>query len=282
MLKETAKGLAKRLLPRPIYSRALRPAVRALLSGAFGRRGLPVDLGGLGVFRLAPDLYFRGWERFGERHNSGYARCIQACAGKSVFIDVGAHVGLYALPVSRTLAPGGEVFAFEPSESNYRYLVRHVKYNGIDNIRAYSLVIGDASKESVRFYEHVKGGSGLGGLTRRTKRASDQFVELDRRQVSLDEFCEEHGVAPDVIKIDVEGAEYLVLEGARRTLAMHRPTMFLSLHPAQLESLGHSVRAVESLLASLGYSVLSTDGNPVEEVGSGEYLCVAGAPAGAS
>ncbi len=89
-------------------------------------------------------------------------------------------------------------------------------------------------------------------------------------------------MAPDVIKIDVEGAEYLVLEGARRTLAMHRPTMFLSLHPAQLESLGHSVRAVESLLGSLGYSVLSTDGNPVEEVGSGEYLCVAGAPAGAS
>ena len=104
----------------------VRPAVRGVLSAAFGGRGYQISIGGQGVFRLSPDFVFRGWEGFGTRHNSGFAQCIEACKGKSVFIDVGAHIGLHSLPASTSLRPGGRVIAFEPSESNYRYLLEHM------------------------------------------------------------------------------------------------------------------------------------------------------------
>ena len=251
----------------------LRPAVRGVLRLAFGRKGYRVNIGGQGVFRLSPDFAFRGWESFGTRHNSGYAMCIRACEGKSVFIDVGAHVGLYALPVSRVLGPGGQVYAFEPSERTYRYLVKHIAYNDIGNIDHRQMVVGETRKAEVLFYEHVVGSSGLSGLTKRTKRPTDRFSETRRPQISLDEFCEENAVTPDVIKIDVEGAELLVLRGAKNTLSQSMPKVFLSVHPAHLEAMGQSTDELLALLADLDYEARSTDDLPVDDLGSGEYVC---------
>ena len=265
------------VVPEPIVDSAVRPAARRVLSVAFGRRGYKIDIGGQGTFRLSPDFVFRGWEEFGKRHNSGFARCIQACEGKRVFMDVGAHIGLYSLPVSRVLGPGGQVIAFEPSDGNYRYLLKHLAYNGIENIRAYQVVVGDTSQSAVRFYEHVDGSSGLGGLTKRAKRPADleSFIETERPQVTLDEFCTQNRLAPDVVKIDVEGAELLVLKGARRTLAKYQPLLFLSIHPAHLKTMGQSTEEVERLLRELGYEARDAADMPVDSLGSGEYMCVA-------
>lgn len=262
-------------VPRPIFDAVLRPAVRRILRLAFDRTGYEIDIGGHGAFRLSPDFAFRGWEDFGNRHNSGFARCIEACAGKALFIDVGAHVGLYSLPVSRILAPGGRVYAFEPAEGSYRYLQRHIAYNGITNIYPYQLVVGDTKNDSVLFYEHIVTSSALSGLTKRMKRRTDRYLESSRSQIALDDFCAEHSLAPDVIKIDVEGAELLVLRGAKSTLARHKPTLFLSVHPVHLEAMGHSVEELADLLRDIGYETLDTDGASTASLGSGEYVCVA-------
>ena len=106
-LKRTLRDVTKRLLPRSISQGAVRPTVRIIFSLIYGRRGYKIDIGGQGEFRMSPDLAFRGWERFGDRHNWAFAKCIDSCKGKSVFLDIGAHVGLYSLPASRALAAGG-------------------------------------------------------------------------------------------------------------------------------------------------------------------------------
>jgi len=276
-LRFVIKRLTRRVVPEPIVDSVVRPAVRSVLSLALGRKGCKIDIGGQGTFRLSPDFVFRGWEAFGDRHNSGFARCIQACKGKRVFLDVGAHIGAYSLPASRILDPGGQVFAFEPSARTYRYLRQHLTYNGIENVHAYQLIVGDQNKDAVRFYEHVDGSSGLGGLTRRAKRSSDlkSFVETERSQISLDEFCIQHQLAPDVVKIDVEGAELLVLTGARRTLDQHRPLLFVSVHPSHLKALGQSTEELAGFLRDVGYEMRDTADTPVDSLGSGEYICEA-------
>ena len=272
-LRDFLKRSSRRAIPKPIFDAALRPAVRGILRLAFGSRGYKINIGGHGIFRLSPDFVFRGWEDFGNRHNSGFAQCIEACAGKASFLDVGAHVGLYSLPVSRVLAPGGRVYAFEPAEGSYRYLQRHITYNGVTNICPYQLVVGDMRKDSVPFYEHVVASSALSGLTKRIKRRTDRYVEKPRSQIALDDFCAEHRLAPDVIKIDVEGAELLVLRGAKSTLARHGPMLFLSVHPAHLEAMGQSTEELADLLRDMGYEILDTNRAPTASLGSGEYVC---------
>lgn len=167
------------------------------------------------------------------------------------------------------------MFAFEPSQSNYGYLLRHLGYNNIENIHPYQVVVGDVNQEGVPFFEHVSGSSPLSGLTQRTKRASDKFIESPRTMISLDGFCSEHDLAPDVLKIDVEGAEMLVLRGAKKMLTRYRPLLYLSVHPSHLEALGQSVEELEDLLDELGYEARGADGKPANKLTPGEYVCVA-------
>ena len=73
-LKRFLRRSSKGAIPKPIFDAVLRPAVRRILRLAFGGTGYKINIGGHGVFRLSPDFAFRGWEDFGNRHNSGFAR----------------------------------------------------------------------------------------------------------------------------------------------------------------------------------------------------------------
>ncbi len=79
--------------------------------------------------------------------------------------------------------------------------------------------------------------------------------------ISLDSYCRITGAVPDVIKIDVEGAEGPVLRGAIQTLRTARPAIFLSLHPWLLPAFGDSKQGVLDFLEKLGYQneLLATD-----------------------
>jgi hypothetical protein len=71
--------------------------------------------------------------------------------------------------------------------------------------------------------------------------------------VTLDAFCRERRIAPDVIKIDVEGAELRVLRGARAILTTHRPRVLCEVHPRQMENCGSSLAEFNAYLDSVGY-----------------------------
>lgn len=274
MWKQKAKRLARSALPDPLYRGVFRPAVRKILSAAFGRRGMRIRIGSSGVFRMSPDLYFRGWEEFGDRHNGGFARCVEACRRKSVFFDVGAHVGLYALPASRVLAASGTVYAFEPTQYNVRYLQRHAAMNKIENIRVFQVAVGDRRDDAVRFFEALEPSSPMSGFSLPTKNDGAVYVEKRVPQICLDDFCAEQGLRPEVIKIDVEGAEIHVLEGARQVLTAARPLLFLSVHPAHLLRLGRSTAELMALVRSAGYRVETPEGVAVTDLAFGEYVCV--------
>jgi FkbM family methyltransferase len=233
--------------------------------------GKPVTqrIGPYGPFLLQPEFAFSNFENWGGAHNSGFAACIEACRGKSCVFDVGGHIGLVTLPMSRAVAPAGRVHTFEPAAVNARILRRHLADNRIDNVEVIESLVGRSDEEQVDFFEDREA-SGMNALA--VKRDEHRYERTRRRQLSLDSFCSSRGLSPEVIKIDVEGAEVQVLQGARETLRRCRPRIYLSVHPAHLKLLGSSTDDLLALIESSGYACREIGGSPVQTFRLDEYL----------
>ncbi len=160
----------------------------------------------------------------------------------AVCLDIGANIGLYTLAMA-ALAPRGTVFAFEPAPGTYELLKENVAVNGLDNVEAFNLAVA-ASSGTVDFHDvpfFTAGSFTVEGDSFLTSEVlGSSFFRAP--SVTLDEFVADHGLPRvDFVKIDVEGGELSVLEGAAETLDRHRPVVVLefnsfglSLHNAVL------------------------------------------------
>ena len=81
------------------------------------------------------------------------------------------------------------------------------------------------------------------------------------KKITLDSFCIKSGLIPEVIKIDVEGAEINVLKGAQNTLKKHKPIIYLSIHPRHIKELGSDVNELIILIDEIGYKIEDFEGN---------------------
>lgn len=120
-----------------------------------------------------------------------------------VFYDVGAHAGYHALLASRLVGPSGRVIAFEPHPLNVARLRRHVALNRTSNLQVFAAAVA-ARSGSGRLME--------GGNSYASRLDPDGPIPVPL--TSLDEYAEQSGVVPDAVKIDVEGSESDVIEGA--------------------------------------------------------------------
>jgi len=157
----------------------------------------------------------------------------------AVFFDVGAHAGYYSLLASQLVTATGRVVAFEPDARNVGYLKEHLRLNDAGNVTVIEAAVADATGPA-RFTPDP---SGFGGALSDAGSAAVQTVTIDT--------LVEAGTlpAPNYVKIDVEGAEFRVLCGARRVLRAVRPTIFLALHTRTTE------RLCRDALTTLGYAV---------------------------
>lgn len=166
---------------------------------------------------------------------SAFAAAITA--GDTVY-DVGANVGIYTLAASVAAGPSGIVYAFEPVERNLHYLRRHAGLNQLRNCRIVDVAVSDV-KDTQKFssasWHHAMGRLSPDG-------------ELEVASVTLDHCVYERQFQPPkVIKIDVEGAELRVLQGASRVLNEYHPSLFLEIHG------GQSHAACREFLIAKGY-----------------------------
>ena len=152
----------------------------------------------------------------------------------SVFYDIGANVGYYSLVAARKCQ---SIFAFEPLPANFDYLKRHIAINQLQNCTPIEAAVTD-HEGIVSFSE---GNSTCEGAIR-------EAGALLVRAVRLDAFIE-RAPAPDVMKIDVEGAELGALRGAKRLLTEHHPVVFLATHSNELD------RQCREFLLQCGYQV---------------------------
>ncbi len=165
----------------------------------------------------------------------------------SVFVDIGSSEGDFALIAARLVGPTGRVHAFEPDPGNVETIRDNVAANRFDNVTVYPVALSDSDGEATLYRSSVSGWhSLLAGLEHRDRAAiTVPVARLDR--YDLDRI--------DVMKIDVEGAEVAVLDGARASLARHRPVVLLDTHP----SLGADIARLQGFFDDLGYDAFDSD-----------------------
>ena len=229
-----------------------------------------INIGGEGEFLLDGLFAFSDFQTWGNAHNNGFHKLIQLSKGKETVFDIGAHIGLCTLPISKVLGPKGRCYAFEPAEINLRYLRRHIALNSCSNVEVVPFLVGSMTKDMVTFYESDEV-SGMHSRSDVVTQKHDGYKLTTKPQVSVDDFCRSIGRVPDLIKIDVEGAEFDVLLGLRTILTQHRPSIILSVHPRHLAGMKISVDHLMRFINDIDYKVIDMDGFSVPKLEFGEY-----------
>lgn len=232
---------------RPVYNRLL---------GFFGRRGLERNMNGTDLIKVHPELR--------DVPETYEPQVWSLLAGKAVpgarFIDVGAHVGLYAVALGRRVAPTGRVLAVEPEPGNLRILRAQVALNGVESVvTVVPCALSDKAGEAMLEAREIE--------SRVTDSARPGGTSLPVKLETLDALAGTS--AWDILLVDVEGFEEKVLRGGRRLLASPalRPhTIVIEVHPYAWAEAGGSSSTLLNELSQAGYTVSFLDGTPVRSV----------------
>src|SRR5437016_512869 len=165
-----------------------------------------------------------------------------------VFVDVGANFGIYTMVASRLVGETGRVVAFEPSVQSFPVLQKNIALNNLQNVLSFRAALSEKESRAWLYHALDPSGNSLGRDTSLDGVGEEVILK------SLDNVLEENGIdRVDVIKVDVEGAEELVLHGAARSLTTHRPTVIFEYNPGCAARLGLSPDGASDFLKSLGY-----------------------------
>lgn len=151
----------------------------------------------------------------------------------SIIYDVGAHHGFWALLFAERLGPNGNCYAFEPSSQELGLLKKTIQINKLGSIIN---PVGFAVSDVDGPLQFSSGSTSYTGMltTSRQYKAGGEHLFVQVTSITLDQFVfvGKHE-APSLIKIDVEGAESMVLLGSSKILQSVRPVLFIELHGPQ-------------------------------------------------
>ncbi|MGD0178977.1 MAG: FkbM family methyltransferase [Terriglobales bacterium] len=169
-----------------------------------------------------------------------------------VFLDIGAHHGIYSIVAAKRLGTDGTVVAFEPSLREFRRLRLHLRLNRMHWVRSEPVAIG-AAASTRRFFEVIGGDSTRGGL--RPPATRDEIAETSVETVRLDDYVSRFPLKRvDIVKLDVEGGELEVLQGASNVLTKFRPVFICEVLDAATHAWGYEAREIVLKFQSFGYS----------------------------
>ncbi|WP_189343268.1 MULTISPECIES: FkbM family methyltransferase [unclassified Mesorhizobium] len=166
--------------------------------------------------------------------------------GGSLVIDVGANVGFFTLRFAEWVGDGGKVIAIEPEDQNYSGLISALEHAGFLG-RVEALRVVAAAEPGTTFLE-------INPLYPSDHKLSRNGTGVPVTAVTLDGLLADKGARrPALVKIDVQGAELLTLQGMMEILRFARPALFVELSDQGLNKFGASVLAVLRLLSDNGY-----------------------------
>ncbi|MGB7283376.1 MAG: FkbM family methyltransferase [Candidatus Acidiferrum sp.] len=184
-------------------------------------------------------------------------------------VDIGAHIGYYTLLFAKCVGPSGRVFSFEPLPGNFELLRKNVELNSLSQVRTFNQAVFSCASEITLSVSDDQPNPGSGSAY--LEKGVQQFRVS---AVSLDGFCGEFLIQPDILKMDVEGAEYEVLRGGKEIINKFQPKLFIELHhfdgnlaahpvPGLLNSWGYHIHWIERW--QLTSYILATPGTPAVE-----------------
>jgi FkbM family methyltransferase len=159
-----------------------------------------------------------------------------------VVYDIGANVGFFSLLAARLVTPVGRVYAFEPMEANVDALARNLTLNDVHHAEVIRSAVSDTTGQ-------LRMSTGNNQATGHLAERGDDLVAVS--STTVDGFVAAGKLPPDLVKIDVEGAEDRVLAGMVETLRTHRPAILCELHYDRTDP---RREAISRLLADVGYT----------------------------
>jgi FkbM family methyltransferase len=204
--------------------------------------------------------------------------------GRTVY-DVGGGRGEFTLFFARAVGSNGKVISFEPNPFNYSRLVDQVRLNHFDMVEVRQVGLGKTQETTKLVFRPVDPGRGSvhEHISAKTLRHDDAItieVDLDSldHQVAMNDLPE-----PDLVKIDVEGWEFDVLQGMAETIGAYRPEIFVEIHGLDAQAKSENARRIVDFLLLHQYSLFHVesenriDASNAEIAKRGHLHCVAAA-----
>jgi FkbM family methyltransferase len=166
--------------------------------------------------------------------------------------DAGAHAGATTYSLAQMVGPSGKVYAFEPDQNNYNYLMRNIELHKLRNV----IPVKKALAGSTGTAEFCMDGTMSAGLSDYlTYSEKDKFQTV--QTVTFADACAEFGEVPSYVKMDIEGAEVATVESSQDFLRAH-PVNFAieSYHRVDGD---FTFKPLERLFSNIGYEVWSSD-----------------------
>jgi len=166
-----------------------------------------------------------------------------------IVLDVGGHIGTFAVPMARKVGSSGRVFTFEPTAASHDFLVRNVRENGVEGI-VHVENLGASDSRGTLHVHRSPGNTSAAALVEHGRGEAVRTVVLDEWWGARS--CDgAHRIA--VMKIDAEGMDCRVLRGAGQILERDQPVVYFEFNPPALTRAGSSVRELEQLLEDHHY-----------------------------
>lgn len=186
---------------------------------------------------------------FGRYERDEFDMWLRLVPKGSSIADIGANIGWYGIHWA-TLDPSCRVVAFEPVPDTYRTLQGNIARNKLANMIAEPMGVSSAAGTIEIFVDPTIAGAASAhpSVYGETSKAVTAPV------VTLDSYARQHGLRFDALKIDVEGGELAVLQGAAEVLARDRPILFVEMLRRHAKEFGYHPNDIIALMKSHGYS----------------------------
>ena len=177
------------------------------------------------------------------------------CSKSKVVVDVGANIGLYTVLAAKKMEENninGDVYAFEPETVSHKLLLDNINANGFDNVSVYKLGLSNNNSKRRLYKDRYNFGNNSIDINVITTKSDYEDIDT----TTFDEFFKSHiNKDIDLYKIDVQGAEQLVLEGSLEALRSNRiKTILLEYLPEAIENLSRKDTLLP-MLEGFGYNI---------------------------
>lgn len=176
----------------------------------------------------------KGYWYHGKKREAGTMQLFKSLIKKDdIIIEIGGHIG-YLTTYFSILSPMGKVYVFEPGRNNLPYLKANI--NGIENIVLLEKAVSDKNGTAPFYIEDLTGQNNsllpdyeVFDLNKKNAFVKSERFKIMVQTITLDSFCDEYALKPDLIKIDIEGAELMALKGMIQTLRKSIPIIMVEI-----------------------------------------------------
>lgn len=199
---------------------------------------------------------YNDWKVFWDLKEVAREKLFEQCKEDYTVVDIGTNVGHVLMNFAKRAGTNGKIIGFEPDPTNFKRCKRNLSLNNFENIQLYNLGMGKEDKTTFielvnlnnrgqnRIVEDGSGGSMGEKFTKIEVKVFDDFCEKELKLTNI-----------DLMKIDVEGYEFNVLQGAKKSIEKYRPMLFIELDDEYLKKNNGSALQIVQFLLDLDYKI---------------------------